>query len=536
MAGFVAMTLRAGWLGVVRGSDLSALARAQQVRTIPMPAIRGSILDRSGEELAVDRLTARVEATPYLITDPAAAADRLAPLLRRDRREVEAQLAQRSGYAVLSPLVDRARAQRIRALAINGVDVVDTYTRYLPQRGLAAQLIGLVGADGAGQSGVELGYDRQLDGSPGSRTEARDPFQHTLKTLGSRDPVNGQTLQLTIDSDIQRATEQTLENVVSTTEAKGATAVVMRPSDGAILAMASVPRFDPNDRSRFDPQRARNGPVAVTFEPGSTFKVVTVAAALELGLAGPDTVIDVPPVLQVEDLALHDAEEHGAERWSVTEILQRSSNIGTVKIAQRVGRARLQRWIERFGFGAATGIDVPGEERGLVVPAEDWSGTSIANIPIGQGVSVTQIQLARAYAAIANGGYLVRPHVVARVGDRPVPTGTRGRVLRQETARQLDAMLRRVVSPEGTAPAAEIPGYTVAGKTGTANKVENGTYSDTRYLASFVGYFPASDPQLVIAVAVDEPRTATSGGQVAAPAFRAIALRASAVLRIPPDA
>jgi len=531
-----AMGLRAGYLGVVKGGDLQAIASSQQVHTVAMPAIRGSILDRSGDEFAVDRLTARVEAAPYLVSDPAAAAARLAPLLRRPPADVAADLASSKTYVVLARSIDHSTAERIRALKINGVDVIDTSTRYLPQRWVGAQLIGLVGEDGRGQSGLELGFDEALTGRAGSRTEARDPFQHTLRTLRSTTPEPGRSLLLTLDADIQRRVEEELADVVESSQAKGATAVVMRPSDGAILAMASVPRFDPNDRSDYDPEKARNGPVAATFEPGSTFKIVPVAAALEAGEVTPDTVVDVPPVLQVEDLELHDAHDHGHERWTVTEVVERSSNIGTVRVAQQVGRARMQQWITRFGFGARTGIDLPGEESGVVVPLERWSGTSIANIPIGQGVAVTQVQLARAYAAIANGGMLVTPHVVQRVGDDPVTLPPAQRILRPETARALDGMLRRVVSPDGTAPAAEIPGYTVAGKTGTANKVENGTYSETRYLVSFVGYFPADRPELVIAVAVDEPKIGDSGGVVAAPAFSAIGTYAATTLRIAPDA
>ncbi|HWH13659.1 MAG TPA: penicillin-binding protein 2, partial [Miltoncostaeaceae bacterium] len=531
-----AMGLRAGYLGVVKGEDLQAIASSQQVHTVDMPAIRGSILDRTSAELAVDRLTARVEAAPYLIADPVATAAQLAPLLRRPPAEIAADLDRTKSYVILARRVDHSTAERIRALKINGVDVIDTSTRYLPQRWVAAQLVGLVGDEGAGLSGLELGYDEVLTGRPGSRTEARDPFQHTLRTLRSVRPEPGRAVLLTLDSDIQRATEEELARVVRTSEARGAMAVVMRPRDGAILAMASVPRFDPNDRSDYDPERARNGPVAATFEPGSTFKIVPVAAALEAGEVTPDTVIDVPPVLQVEDLELHDAHEHGHERWSVTEIVERSSNIGTVRVAQDLGRARMQEWITRFGFGAPTGVDIPGEESGLVLPVEKWSGTSIANIPIGQGVAVTQVQLARAYAAIANGGMLVTPHVVQRVGDEPATPAPARRIMRPQTARQLDGMLRRVVSPDGTAPAAVIPGYTVAGKTGTAQKIEeDGTYSDSRYLVSFVGYFPADRPELVIAVAVDEPRVGSSGGEVAAPAFRTIGLFSATTLRIAPD-
>lgn len=535
VAGLAVMALRAGYLGLVKGGDLSAVAADQQLHTVELPAVRGAILDSAGRELAVDRPTARIEATPYLVTDPVATAEALAPLVRKSVGDLTAVLATRSEYEVLSRQVDAGTAGRIRKLDLPGISVIDTSTRYLPQGRVGAQVLGLVDGEGRGQAGLEVRYEDVLAGTPGRREEARDPFQRTIRALGGTDPVAGQTLQLSIDADIQRRTEAVLAATMRTHRARSATAVVMRP-DGAILAMATVPRYNPNDRRSFDPDKARNRPITDSFEPGSVFKVVPVAAALDARLVTPTTRLYVPSTLQVEDLELHDAHEHEPATWSVTEIMERSSNIGTVLVAQRLGRERLQAEMQRWGFGKVTGIDYPGEEDGYLRPLAEWSGTSIANIPIGQGVQVTQLQIARAYAAIANGGTLPTPHLVQRIGDREVTPPEAPRIMTPATARQLDGMLRRAVGPDGTGAAAAIDGYTVAGKTGTANKVdpETGTYTD-RYIASFVGYVPAGRPALVIAVSVDEPTVDYTGGGVAAPAFEDIARFSLLTLRIPGD-
>jgi cell division protein FtsI (penicillin-binding protein 3)/stage V sporulation protein D (sporulation-specific penicillin-binding protein) len=533
------MVLRAGWVGVVRGGDLSAVAAEQQERTFDQPAQRGPVLDGNGAELAFDRLTATVTATPYLIGDPQEAARTLAPMLGIRPEELLPKLSGRGGYSLVAKDVDQSAARRIRNERIAGIDVTDAYTRTLPQGRSAAQLVGLVGEKG-GIMGIEQQEDEALTGRPGRREVARDPFGRTLRTLHSKDPVPGGAVQLTVDADIQRDVQRILATARERYDAKAVSAVVMDPTDGAIVAMATAPTFDPNDRSSFDPDLARNRPVTDTFEPGSTFKLVTVAAALEEKKVTPSTSIYVPPMLQVYDLKLKDAHEHGGETWTVTEILERSSNIGTVRIAQMLGKDSAHTWMRRFGFGQKTGIDYPGEAAGDLPDVRDanrWTGVSIANIPIGQGLTSTQTQLARAYAVVANRGRLVTPHLVKRVGDRQIPHPVGDRVISTRTALQLDAMLRRVVSPQGTGEAARVDGYTVAGKTGTAEKVDEqtGTYSTSRYLASFVGYVPANRPRLVIAVSVDEPGDGNIfGGTVAAPVFEQIAAMSLLRLQIPP--
>jgi cell division protein FtsI (penicillin-binding protein 3)/stage V sporulation protein D (sporulation-specific penicillin-binding protein) len=310
----------------------------------------------------------------------------------------------------------------------------------------------------------------------------------------------------------------------------------MDPHDGSILAMAVAPGFDANRFPQTPAERRRNRAVTDTYEPGSTFKLVTIAAALEEGIVSPETTFRLPPTIRVADRVIREAHPRPTKRWSVREIVEYSSNVGTITIAQRLGEGNLASWIDRFGFGKPTGIDFPGESAGLVLPLEEWSGSTIGTVPIGHGIAVTPIQMARAYAAIANGGVLVRPHLVDRIAGRPVEMKRGRRVVSRAVARELLAMLRGVVL-EGTGTEAAIPGYTVAGKTGTAAKIDpNGGYSTSRYVASFVGLVPATKPRLVIMVMVDEPSASIYGGVVAAPAFREIARFAMQYLEVPPDA
>jgi cell division protein FtsI (penicillin-binding protein 3) len=528
---------RAAFIGTVKAGALSKLAVGQQTHAFDIPAPRGQVISSDGQDLAVGRTTVLVSATPYLVKDPAAAAQQLAPLLNVDAATLEGRLRQRSGYVVLAKNLDPDAAQRAKDLKIDGIDFTDTEQRFYPLRRVAAQVLGLTGADEAGISGIELQEDAALTGKSGFQAEARDPFGRPLRILGSREPVPGRTVELTIDSAIQERTEQVLEATRQQYRAKGAMAIVMRPSDGAILAMADVPGFDPNDRRKLNPDLERNRTVTDTFEPGSTFKLVTVTGAIQERLVTPDTRLSLPPYLWVADRRIQDAEQRPAVNWSVRQILLHSSNIGTVLLAERLGKARLQRWIDRYGFGQTTGIDFPGESPGIVIRPENWSGSSIGNIPIGQGDAITLIQLARAYSVPANGGFLVHPHLVARVGGRPVALPPPRRIIPGSTAAVLNQMLRAVVDEHGTGVAAQIPGYAVAGKTGTAQKLDLRThqYSHSKYTASFVGYVPANRPKLLVAVVVDEPSTGIYyGGQVAAPAFEQIASFALLNLRIAP--
>jgi cell division protein FtsI/penicillin-binding protein 2 len=520
----VALGARAAYISAVHGDKLSGMAARQQQARVEIPAPRGAIVTSDGRELAVDRLAVSVSATPYLVTDPATTAAKVGPVIGAEAAEVERKLRTRGGYVSLARNLDPRRARYLRSLKLPGIEFRDTAQRFFPLGRVGSQLVGLTDDYNEGLSGLEARLDRTLTGTAGHREEARDPFGRPLRVIADREPVPGRTARLAVSGAIQDRTERVLAATVKRFGAKGASAVVMRPSDGAVLAIATVPRYDPNDRRTLRPEVERLRAVTDTHEPGSTFKLVAVAGAIESGVVSPATVISLPSTLRLYDRELGEAHPRPAVAWSVGEILARSSNVGTVKVAMKLGVRRFQDWVSRFGFGSTSGIDYPGEVAGFVLPTKEWSGTSILNIPIGQGVSVTLLQMARAYAAVANGGHLVTPHVVESVGgDRRTPP--RGaRVMKASTARALDAMLRDVVSPDGTGALAEINGFTVAGKTGTANKVDEktGLYVK-RYVASFVGYAPAERPAVLVAVAVDEPRSgAIFGGEVAAPAFEQI--------------
>jgi cell division protein FtsI (penicillin-binding protein 3)/stage V sporulation protein D (sporulation-specific penicillin-binding protein) len=310
----------------------------------------------------------------------------------------------------------------------------------------------------------------------------------------------------------------------------------MDPSTGAVLAMAVAPGFNANRFATTRADRHRNRAVTDTYEPGSTFKLVTISAALQEGIVTPRTSFQLAPTIRVADRVIHEAHIRGTERLTVRQIVEQSSNIGTVTIAERLGAGRLASWVDRYGFGHRTGIGFPGESAGFALPLDEWSGSTIGTVPIGQGIAVTPLQMARAYSAIANGGRLVEPYLVERVGGRTVGHGRGRRVVSRNVSKQMLSMLRGVVL-EGTGTEAAIPGYTVAGKTGTAAKVDpGGRYSTSRYVASFVGMVPATRPRVVIMAMVDEPKGAIWGGVVAAPAFQQIARFAVQHLEIPPDA
>ncbi len=396
-------------------------------------------------------------------------------------------------------------------------------------------MLGYAGVDNTGLGGLELELERQLHGSPGRETVVRDALGSVIDTTNERPPRNGHDVFLTLDSHIQAEAEQVLRDTVHRWRAKDATALVLNPATGAVLAMAMEPGYDAN---RFPQAMAKglqaNHAITDVFEPGSVFKVVTIAGALSEGLVTPKTAFTLPYSIRVADRVIHDAEVRPTERMTVAQILQRSSNVGAVTIARKLlGEKRLKQWISRFGFGRKTGIDFPGESAGIL--PSYWSGSTIGNVPIGQGISVTAIQLASVYAALANGGVWIQPHLVDHIqGEKSAPPRRR-RIVSAGVDAELLTMLRGVVSDQGTAQAAEIPGYTVAGKTGTAQKPGPHGYMPGKYVATFVGMVPARAPRLLVLVSVDEPHDAIYGGVVAAPAFAQIASFDLQYLEVPPD-
>jgi cell division protein FtsI (penicillin-binding protein 3) len=396
-------------------------------------------------------------------------------------------------------------------------------------------VIGSVGVDGQALTGLEAGDDDVLGAANGERQVVLDGLGNEIERDTLSGAEQGDDVRLTIDAGVQARTEEVLAQLAQTYQPKRATAIVMDPRSSEVLAMADWPTFDPSDPSSATPEALRSMATGFTYEPGSTFKAFTVAGALSQHLVTPSTVFYLPIKIQVADRSISDAETRGAESLTVAQILAQSSNVGAVKIGLELGAERFYNWVRRFGFGDPTGIDFPGEERGIVPTLSEFSGSTIGNLPIGQGLSVTPIQMAAGYAAIANGGILRPPRLTLAEGDTRTPAPDGERVISKQTAAELTQMLEGVLAPGGTASEVSVPGYTLAGKTGTAEVAVDGGYSKTKYVASFVGFAPAQNPQLLVAVVVDQPQGSYYGGEVAAPAFGEIAKFALPYLEIPPD-
>jgi cell division protein FtsI/penicillin-binding protein 2 len=529
---------RAFWVGVVEGGSLSQAAATQQAADLHVPAQRGAIVDRRGVELAVAEPADDVSVTPYLIRDPAGAAAKIAPILGLDQGEVFQKIADREkGFAYLARALPSSKSKQLEALKIPGLALTPSSRRVYPRQWLASQLLGTVGIDGKGLSGIEYAEDHLLRGADGVRRVVRDALGQPIEVRDPEPAKPGARLELTIDAAIQDKTEEVLQATGAKYSPKGATAVVMDPRNGEVLALANWPRVDANNVGEMPDYAKQNRAVGFNYEPGSTFKAITVAGALEEGKVTPDTMFDLPPQIQVADRTIGESHPRGYVTLSTAQVLAQSSNVGAIKIGMKLGDRGFDKWVRRFGFGKPTGVDLPGEEAGQVLPVEKYSGSSMGNLPIGQGISVTPMQMATAYSAIANGGVLRPARVVKAIDGRSTPLPRGRRVISEKTSDALRDMLKGVFAPGGTAVEATVPGYELAGKTGTANKVdaETGLYSEENYVASFVGFAPAERPRLLISVMVDEPNGAIYGGEVAAPAFQKIASFALNYLRIPPE-
>jgi cell division protein FtsI/penicillin-binding protein 2 len=533
---FAITFLRAFWLQGVRGDALGARAASQHREVVTIPAGRGTILDRTGVQLAIGEDAVTVYANPRQVPRPRAEAETIARALGVASESVYPLLADRSrGFVYIARKIDPPRAAALQRLALPGLGFYHEERRSYPQGTVASQVLGYAGVDNTGLAGLELSLDKQLSGTPGRQTIVKDPSGRVIDVTRSTPERRGKDVVLTLDHTIQADAEAVLRETVAKWHARAATAVVFDPRTGGVLAMAGVPGFDANRFSETSRVIQRVRAVTDTYEPGSTYKLVTVAAALSDHLVTPSSTFTLPYGIHVADRVVHDAEERGTETMSVAQILSRSSNVGAITLAELLGKDRLSRWIGRFGFGRTTGIDFPGESPGIVLPPDKWSGSTIGNVPIGQGIAVTPIQMASAYAAIANGGVWTRPHLLDRIVGEPRPRLERRRIVSPGITAELNTMLRLVVT-EGTGTLAAVPGYVVAGKTGTAQKPDpNGGYSTTKYVASFVGFVPATRPRLVVLVAVDEPKGVIWGGSVAAPAFAEIAKFDLQYLEVPPD-
>jgi cell division protein FtsI (penicillin-binding protein 3) len=532
---FAALLARASWIATVRASALSQMAQIQTKATVILPAGRGTIFDSMGTPLALGEQATTVFADPRQVLHPRPEAKAAARVLGLKASTLYPLLANRSlGFVYVARKADPDLAAKLAKLKLAGFGFYGEERRTYPQKSVAAQVLGYAGVDNKGLSGLELQLDSSLRGRPGEQIVVRDPFGRPIKIEPVTPARPGKAVFLTIDDTIQANAEQVLRQTVAKWGAKSATAIVLDPKTGAVLAMAEAPSYDANNFPSVAANFERNHAVSDFFEPGSVFKVVTIAGALSEHLVTPTTKFTLPYSIQVADRRIHDAEPRGTETMTVSQILQRSSNVGAVTIARNVlGQASLKRWIKQFGFGEKTGIDFPGESPGLL--PSYWSGSTIGNVPIGQGISVTAIQLASVYAAIANNGVWTQPHLVDHMqGEKPSAPRTR-RILSAGVDHTLLQMLKGVVSDAGTAVGAEIPGYTVAGKTGTAQKPGPNGYEPGKYVATFVGMVPASNPSLLVLVTVDEPHGAIFGGIVAAPAFAQIAGFDLQYLEVPPD-
>ncbi|MEX1177560.1 MAG: penicillin-binding protein 2 [Nitriliruptor sp.] len=543
---------------VVDAPGYADLSASQRARVIELAGERGRIYDRDGDVLATTVQAATVYADPRAFrsretpdgrtvppaADAAAVAAQLAPLLERDASELEELLTGDNHFAYLARQIDHEVGVTIRELGLEGIGVIAEPERTYPAEGLAGQVVGFTGIDGEGLQGLEARYDDLLLGRPGMLTLERAPGGLDIAS-GTRELIPsepGTDLVLTLDREVQHAAERAAAEVTAAHGAAGASVLVLEVGTGDILAMASAPTFDPNERGDADPETWRNRAVTDVFEPGSTQKALTIAAAIEEGLVDEDEVLRVPTGITVADKTFTDATPQPTSDWSVSEIMERSSNVGTIAIAQELGAERLDTYLRSFGEGSSTGTGFPGESTGLLSPVDQWWSTSLPTIAIGQGVAVSLLQLANSYATLGNDGVAVAPRIVrGTVGDdgrlTPSADPAERRVVSADTAQQVQRMLERVVSGEsGTGSLAAVDGYRVAGKTGTARKPS----ADSRgyageYIATFVGFAPAEDPQLVVAVMVDEPGPVYYGGLVAAPVFSEVMGTALASRRVLPQ-
>jgi cell division protein FtsI (penicillin-binding protein 3) len=535
---FAATLARAVWLQGVRAASLGKMAERQHHESIVIPAGRGTIFDAAGVQLAIGEATTTIYADPRQLAQPRVIAQAAQRYLGVNANTLYPQLLnRRTSFVYVKRFADQKSADAFLKKSYVGVGSYPEERRTYPQRSVAAPVIGFAGTDNKGLGGLEVEYDKKLAGRTGKQTIVRDPFGRAIDVVSATPERQGRDIFTTIDHSIQANAEGVLRATIRQWHARAATAVVLDPRTGAVLAMAQAPGYDANRASQVPLALQRNRAITDTYEPGSTFKLVTIAGALSTGIVTPETKFTLPYSIHVADRIIHDAEPRGTETLTVAQILSHSSNVGAITIAEKLGSARVAEWIDRLGFGKQTGIDFPGESQGQVLPLDQWSGSTIGNVPIGQGIAVTPMQMASAYAAIANDGVWIQPHLVAKVGGRALHDFKRHRIVSPAVNTVLKQMLTNVVDEHGaTGNAAQIPGYTVAGKTGTAQKPGPHGYTTGQYVASFVGFVPVKSPRLAILVMVDDPTRAIFGGVVAAPAFAEIAKFDLQYLNVPPDA
>jgi cell division protein FtsI (penicillin-binding protein 3) len=546
MVAFLAISGRLIVLQVLDATSLDEAAAKQRLRTIELPGERGRIFDRDGGDLALSVPARTIYAQPRLIRDPAGTARKLAPLLGQPAKTILDRLRSGAAWTYLAREIPVANGQAVAKLDLPGIGVLtDTMRRY-PSGQLASQVLGFVGTDGSGLAGVEQRYDGLLAGHSGQMLLEQDPSGRPIpQGQRSVEPARpGSDLVLTIDQNIQYVAERALAAAVKQYQAKSGSVVVMAPRTGELLAVANVPTFDPNRFGTSSDEARKDRAVTNVYEPGSTNKVITAAAALDAGVVRPSTKVTVPPELPLCPgvHSFHDSHQHGTERLTFADVVAQSSNIGTIRVATKLGPERLAKAELDFGYGQRTGVDLPGETPGIVRPQSTWTCPDLGTNAIGQGVAVSVLQMARVYASVANGGLLVQPTLLRGTVDergdyhateRPTPK----RVLSVRTTQTLTSILEGVVREGGTGTRAALDDWTVAGKTGTAQvpNPNGGGYLPGAYVASFMGYAPAEDPRVVVAVVLDRPTKGIYGGTVAAPVFREVAGYALRHMEVPPS-
>lgn len=540
VVGLLVVIGRLVFIQTIAGPEYAAAAAEQRTRDIVLSPERGFILDREGEVLAESMDARTVYAVPSSVEDKEGAAAAIASTLGGDAATYLEKLNRDTNFVYLARKVDVASAEALSELGIKGLGYLEDSRRVYPSNELACQVLGFVGVDDEGLSGLELYYNKVLAGTPGRLIGERDTQGRPIPggVAFEEEAVDGQDIVLTIDKDIQYQAQVALAEAVQQWEAVSGSIIVMDPRNGEILAMASVPQFNPNTFGSSDSAAYRNRPIVDTYEPGSTIKSLTAAAVIERGIYNPTSMFELPPTIKVGGRTIHEAHDRATMNWSLTEIVTNSSNVGSVMLGMALGEQGLYESFAAFGLTEKTGVDFPGEVQGWLPSPDKWSPSSIATIPFGQGVSMTPLQLARALSAVANNGNLVTPHFLREIPDsteaeQEWPTES---AISAETAAATRQVMTDVVN-EGTGAAAAVSGFQVAGKTGTAQKARTDGqpgYAAGKYVASFSGFLPAENPRILIVVNIDEPSRAIYGGTVAAPTFSRVARYCVEHLKIPP--
>ena len=530
-AAFVALAARAFWLQAVSTEFLQKKGASRYARTLDLPAVRGKILDRNGEVMATSLPVKAIWAVPDSVNASPEKLQKLAQLLDISSQELKKKLDSDSNFVYLKRQVEIEAVDKVLALDIPGIHTKPEYKRFYPAGQVAAHVLGFTSVEDKGQEGMELAQQSTLGGITGSRRVIRDNLGRVVDDIALlREPQDGRDLTLSIDSKIQYIAFTHLQQAIEKNKAKAGGIVVLDVKTGEVLALANMPTYNPNSRVGLTGEQLRNRVFTDIYEPGSTLKPFTVALALERGLVTPSTMLETPGKMIIGPSTIGDSHPH-AGTLSVSQIIQQSSNVGTVRMAQKLEPRQMWDMFSSVGFGQPPRVGFPGAVAGRMKPYKTWRPIEQATMSYGHGIAVSLIQVARSYMIFARNGEMI-PLSFQKVSQLPAPQ----RVISDKTAHQMRDMMELVVGPGGTAPLAQVRGYRVAGKTGTAHKLENGHYVN-KYVASFVGLAPASDPRIIIAVMIDEPGAGKHfGGLVAAPIFASVAASALSSLNVPPDA